>query len=223
MGRLIFLIDPNDNNLDKVIEEINLVSPKHVWVGCSVSKGEDISNVFSKLIVPANLFPSKFEHIIKSKNLADKFFLSSPLFCDNPLYIQKLFEKVLVWCKEEIPGRVQLMNYILLNPNCTASKILGMARSPSDLEVLNYLKKSEVYPNIYLEGGSRNNFFGVAKRKNLIRQIKKIYPKSTIICGGGINSITQIRELMALDVDVLVSHMIHNNPKIVRKLIYLSE
>ena len=47
MSNLINLIDPNDENLKEIITEINRLKPENVWVGCSISSGEDVKKVFT--------------------------------------------------------------------------------------------------------------------------------------------------------------------------------
>jgi len=213
MNNLITLIDPNDKNLENLIEEINRLRPKNVWVGCSTSSGEDVKKVFDKLKVQTDLYPGSLDQIKKSHEIAKHIHIPDPLFYSNTK-ISKLFEEVSKYAEVNFPGKYNMMNYVLLHPTCTTAKILDVKKIYNDKEVLNEFEHKLVHPEIYLEGGSRNKDSSITKRLDLIKIIKEKYPHARIICGGGISSLDQIKALKEIDVYIVLSNLIHANPNL---------
>lgn len=222
MSNLIVLIDPNDENLENLIKEVNLLKPNNVWVGCSVSSGNDVEDVFNSLNVPANLYPGNFDQIQKGHGLARKVYISDPLFYSNP-EITTLFDKVTEYSKVQFPDKLEFMNYILLHPNCAAARVLGVTNSYGDDEVLSELDIRTMHPQIYLEGGSRNKNNSIIDGYKLVKKITEKYPQNRIICGGGISTPRDVSLLKELDVDIVVSNAIHSNPRMLEKYMKLFE
>lgn len=220
MSDLFVLIDPNDENLEALIKEVNSLKPRNVWVGCSVSSGDDILRVFEHLDFPADLYPGNFDQIRKGHTLAKRIYIPDPLFYSNP-QVKTLFEKVSAYAEAEFPDRCEYMNYVLLSPNCTAAQVLGVADSFDDKTVLRSLREAKVHPYIYLEGGSRNMAYSVADRSGLVNKVKQAHPGSNVICGGGISNLHQVSLLKGLGVSILVSNAVHKNPKLLAKFMGL--
>lgn len=222
MHNLIVLIDPNDENLEGLINEVNSLKPLTVWVGCSTSSGNQVADVFRSLEIPADLYPGNFDQIKINHNLARKIYLPAPLFYSNP-QIPNLLQEISQYAESQFFDKAEFMNYILLHPNCTAAKILGVTNSFSDTDVINKLGNTQVHPQIYLEGGSRNKISSIVDRHDLIKEISRKYSQSRIICGGGIYRLDDVISLKELGVDVVVSNAVHNNPKMLEKYMKLFE
>lgn len=220
MSELIVLIDPNDVNLSDLIYEVNTTRPARLWVGCSTSSGELVKSVFEQLEVPASLYPGNFDQIKKVYELSQEVLVSDPLFYSNP-EVEPLFSEVVQYGVQNFNQKMKLMNYVLLHDNCSAAKVLGVDQSYSNEEVAKALGQTKIHPRIYLEGGSRNQLHKAESRIELIESIKIDYPESQIIYGGGVSSEDDIWRLRDLEIDVLVSNHVHQNPALLES--YMSQ
>ena len=222
MGKLFVLIDPNDENLDGLTAEVNSLKPENVWVGCSVASGKDIASVFENLGVPADLFPGNFDQMRKGYASARRVYVPDPLFYSN-LGIGAAFEICSSYAGTEFPDKCEYMNYVLLNPDCTAAKVLGVNTAFDDETVIGTLRGRKVHHYVYLEGGSRNVAHPITERSCLIRELKRQYPGSHVICGGGISGLHQASSLKDSGVSVLVSNAVHKNPRLLEQFMKLFE
>ncbi|MEK6918143.1 MAG: hypothetical protein AABW51_04305 [Nanoarchaeota archaeon] len=213
MTELIVLIDPNDVNLERLIEQVNVSKPKNVWVGCSVSTEDGIIRTFHKLEVPASFYPGTFDQLKKIHGLAKHIYISDPLFFTD-LGIKRLFGEVSDYALQNLLGKFDFMNYVVLTPDCSSAKILGVYKNPSDKEVIKKLEQVSIHPYVYLEGGSRNTDFSIANRVDLAKRINSKYQHSKIICGGGITSLNELGRLKDNCSYVLASNMLHRNPSL---------
>jgi len=211
---LIALIDPNDENLDALVAEINTLQPAHTWVGCSISSGEETAAIFPRLTMPGSLYPGTVEQILHSHLLAEYIYLLDPLIYHTPL-VPQMREKVYQFLDSGLTDRIKyhFMNYVLLHPDCNTARTLNLDYVPSDEVVLAQLATlPQVYPYICLESGSRNQNVPISSRMNLIEQVRLQYPETQLICSGGISTPEQARQLRDVCDYVLVSHAIHQNP-----------
>jgi len=213
---LIVLIDPDDLNLDKLIQEINTARPEQVWIGCSTSSGVEVAAVFDRLEVRASLYPGNVEQICAAHEPAKQVYLPDPLIYANRHIVERLKSQTIdfIGSGRTDPGKYSCMHYVLLHPHCTTAKIIGLDEIPSDQEVLDLLAaQEERHPYIYLEGGSRNEIAPITERMGLITEIRARYEDVKIICAGGISTPSQVGELRGHCDYVLVSHALHKSPE----------
>jgi len=212
MAELIVLVDPDDINSLDLINQINKIKPKNVWVGYTNSPGEAVVKIFKKLKVSASLFPGSFEQVREGYYFAEHIYVPSPIYYKNPV-IKEIKLNILNFLKNRrIPkNKWEFMDYALLHPNCNAAGILGVDRVLSDKDILNSIKK----PNrlFYLEGGSRNKSCPINDRLELAKEIQRRFPKLKLICAGGISNTKQVKQLSKNCSYVLVSHALHCNPE----------
>ncbi len=212
MAELITLIDPNDENLEELIGEVNILKPNNVWVGCSTSSGDEMAKVFNELNVDASLYPGNLDQIEKTGHLARHIYGSDPLIYSRE-EINKLFEDCFTYVKTNFPGKCDLMNFAVLHPNSDTARILGLTKIPTDEEVIEALSNSMIHKIIYFEGGSRNQNSPISERLDLIKAVRSKYDKNLIICGGGISTVGQADELKEHCSHVIISNTIHKDPK----------
>ena len=212
MSELIVLIDIDDKNLEELVVQVNELKPANVWVGCSTSSGQQALETIQMLDVSITLYPGNFDQIKYAFPFAQSIYLSDPLFFTNQSIPRQYMEAV-NFSLEHFPHKIQFMNYVVMHPNCTAAKVLGVKEESSNERILDSLRDTKVHPTIYLEGGSRNKDHSIKSRTSLIENIKSRYLQSNVIYGGGIHQIDDARFLKDMDVSVLVSNQFHEEPE----------
>lgn len=215
--QIIYLIDPNDVNLEKVIAKVNQKKPNNLWIGCSTSLGQDIATVFAKVQVPASLYPGNLEQIQKAENLAEHIYLADPLIYSEDLITKKKKSVFSYIETSPVKEKYKFMHFVVLHPNSSVARMLGVNHKVSNDEVLKKLDSLEnLHEYIYLEAGSRNSENPITQRLSLIKKIRENYDFQ-IICGGGIKEISQLETLKEYCDYAVVSHAIHEHPELIKK------
>jgi len=105
--------------------------------------------------------------------------------------------------------------YIICNPGCAAAK-LTRARQPSLDDLMAYLVLAEeVYrlPIVYLE------YSGLYGNVEWIKAIKERRFKTHLFYGGGIKSVSQAEEMLAVADTIIMGNIIYENPKKALKML----
>jgi heptaprenylglyceryl phosphate synthase len=218
MTKLIVLIDPNDRNLDQLIEGVNREQPENTWVGCSVSNGDQIKDIFERLKTEASLYPGRPDQMIAAGNSAKTIFAPDPLLYDKSI---EPIRKAFLDLARTFGEKTRFMHYIVLHYECSAARVLGIDYIAEDQEILKSLKEKKEHDIIYLEAGSRNHDSPIDRRVDLVFKIKNQYPAVEIICGGGITNLDQALELAQTGCcdHIVVSNAIHQHPKELKQYI----
>jgi len=217
----IFLIDPNDNKTDELIEEINRheISSKNLWLWCSTTPWNEFKDVIDKLEKDFLLFPWRIDQILENYEEASSIIIPQPF---PVTYISKQLEEEVNKIQnnnEAISNKVIDMIYILTSTNCSASRVLGLDKIPTNEEIYEYIKSSYGIEDVYIEWWSRNNEVDFNKMLLFLEEIKYSFPNKNIIYGWGIDDLDLAKEIASVSDNIVFSHLIHKNPKMIEEII----
>ncbi len=216
--KLIILIDPDKYNLD-LIDLANVCKVSYIFVGGSSIKKNNfektIKSIKSKTQIPVIIFPGDETQISK---FADGLLILSLLSGRNPDY--------LIGKHVHAAQRIKASNlktiptgYILVNGGkaSTTQKITKTKALSSSKEIINTAIAGELLGEqlIYLEAGS-----GAKKvvTSALIKQVKKNISIPLII-GGGIDSVTKAKNIIATNPDyIVIGNVLEKTPHLILEL-----
>lgn len=216
--QLIVLIDPDKYN-PQLIEIANRCKVSYLFVGgSSLQKNnfaKTIKAIKSNTTIPVIIFPGDETQISK---LADGLLILSLLSGRNPDYL--IGKHVLAATKIKASGVTVIpTGYILINGGrkSTTQNVTKTKPLTSTNEIVNTAIAGELLGKqlIYLEAGSG------AKNVILPNIIKKVKQqiRLPLIVGGGINTITKAKSVIASKPDyMVVGNVLESNPSFLLEL-----